>query len=240
MTQGRSLRIRRIEKELAGLADPLAAKQQARFFKTGPGEYGEGDRFLGIRVPVLRRLAKQHSCLSLAESLRLLQSSYHEQRLLALLLLIQLFQKTDPPEQKKIYTAYLTRTRYINNWDLVDVSADKIVGAWLFHHPKDKTVLPQLAKSRDLWRRRIGIMATFYFIRQHDFKPTLQLARLLRNDKHDLIHKATGWMLREIGNRDRDVEQAFLEQHAGRMPRTMLRYAIEKFPQSLRQYYLQL
>lgn len=170
----------------------------------------------------------------------LLQSSYHEQRLLALLLLIQLFQKTDPPEQKKIYTAYLTRTRYINNWDLVDVSADKIVGAWLFHHPKDKTVLPQLAKSRDLWRRRIGIMATFYFIRQHDFKPTLQLARLLRNDKHDLIHKATGWMLREIGNRDRDVEQAFLEQHAGRMPRTMLRYAIEKFPQSLRQYYLQL
>lgn len=189
---------------------------------------------------MLRKLAKRHAGLSLADTVRLLQSPLHEQRLLALLLLIQLFQKAEPSGQKQIYAVYLKKTRYINNWDLVDVSADKIVGAWLFHHPKDKAVLLQLAKSRDQWRRRIGMLATFFFIRQHDFRPTLKLARLLRSDPHDLIHKATGWMLREIGKRDRDVEQAFLEQHAGKMPRTMLRYAIEKFPQPLRQYYLQL
>lgn len=240
MTQGKSLTLATLTKQLHSLANPLDAKQQARFFKTGPGEYGEGDRFVGIRVPVLRQLAKQYSDLSLEDTLQLLQSPIHEQRLLALLMMIQLYQNGDESRRKKIYSTYLKKTRYINNWDLVDVSADKIVGNWLYHHPKDKPVLQQLAKSRDLWRRRISIMATFYFIRQHDYRPTLALARLLRDDKRDLIHKATGWMLREIGNRDIEIEKAFLDKHVTRMPRTMLRYAIEKFSPSLRQHYLQL
>jgi len=240
MTQGKSLTRGSLSKQLRALADPLAAQQQARFFKTAPGEYGEGDRFIGVRVPALRQLARQYAGLSIADMLSLLRSPIHEQRLLALLLLIRAYQKAAEPQQHQIYRNYLKNTRYINNWDLVDVSADKIMGDWLFHHVRDKPVLQQLAGSRDLWRRRIAVMATFYFIRQHDFRPTLVLARTLRDDPHDLIHKAVGWMLREIGKRDMQLEKSFLDKHAVHMPRTMLRYAIEKFPPPLRQYYLQL
>lgn len=240
MTQEKGLTIAALIKQLHALADPLVAQQQRRFFKTGAGQYGEGDRFIGLRVPVLRQLAKQYSGLGLEDTLKLLQSPIHEQRLLALLLLIRLYQTGDEGGQKKIYTAYLKNTRFINNWDLVDVSADKIVGDWLYQHPKDKPILQQLVKSRDLWRRRIGMLATFYFIRRHDFRPSLALARVLRDDKHDLIHKAVGWMLREIGKRDREVEIGFLDRHAPSMPRTMLRYAIEKFPPRLRAHYLNL
>lgn len=238
MTQGKSLRITEISKRLRSLANPLDARQQARFFKTGCGQYAEGDRFLGIRVPVLRKLAKQYADIPLQESIRLLQSPLHEQRLLALLILIRLYQRTDEATQKRIYRAYLNNTAYINNWDLVDVSADKIVGDWLFHHPPERVMLEKLVRSRDLWRRRIAVMATFYFIRQGVFSPTLQLAALLINDRHDLIHKATGWMLRELGKRDRQTERDFLDRHVVNMPRTMLRYAIEKFPPALRQHYL--
>lgn len=225
--------------ELRRLADPVAAVQQARFFKTGPGEYGEGDQFLGIRVPVLRQLAKRFNVLPLSETFQLLQSPLHEARLLALLLLIRQFQTGDGPVRNKIYNGYLSRTRYINNWDLVDVSADKIVGDWLYHHLRERAVLTQLVRSRALWRRRIGMMATFYFIREGEFGPSLRLAGLLRDDPHDLIHKAVGWMLREIGKRDIDVERDFLDRHAHRMPRTMLRYALEKFPPRLRRYYME-
>ena len=238
MTQAKGVNVRQIEQHLQSLGNPQDAEQQARFFKTGPGQYGEGDRFLGIRVPVLRKLARQYSALTLEQGLELLSSPLHEQRLLALLILIHLYQQADEPEQGRIYSRYLKHTRYINNWDLVDVSADKIVGHWLYHHPQDRTMLQQLARSHDLWRRRIAVMATFYFIRQSDFRHTLNLAKLLLSDKHDLIHKATGWMLREVGNRDRATEQAFLDKYVSRMPRTMLRYAIEKFPQGLRQKYL--
>ncbi|MDH5178944.1 MAG: DNA alkylation repair protein [Gammaproteobacteria bacterium] len=221
---------------LKELADPVTAKQQARYFKTGPGEYGEGDVFIGVRVPALRSLARQLSGLSVSEMVELLQSDIHEQRLLALLLLVQRYRCGSEAEQKKIFTAYLSNTRYINNWDLVDVSAEKIVGAWLYE--RDRSVLDKLAASRDLWRRRISIMATLYFIRQGEFRPTLKLARVLLGDQHDLIHKAVGWMLREVGNRDQEVAEVFLRRHYRVMPRTMLRYAIEKFPPALRKKYL--
>ena len=238
MSQGKRATSRKIEQHLSSLANPDDAGQQARFFKTGPGQYGEGDCFIGIRVPVLRKLARQYAELSLQEVLALLASPIHEQRLLALLIMVHLFQGADEAMQKKIYRAYLKNTAYINNWDLVDVSADKILGAWLYHHPQDLNKLQQLAGSRDLWRRRMAIMASFYFIRQGKSALTLKLARQLIDDEHDLIHKAVGWMLREVGKRDRKTEQAFLDRHVTRMPRTMLRYAIEKFPPGLRQHYL--
>lgn len=227
---------REAEARLRALADKTTAAQQARFFKTGPGEYGEGDVFIGVRVPVLRTLAKEFARLSIQDATRLLQTPIHEQRLMALFILVRLYQRGSEAEQKKIFNIYLKNTRYINNWDLVDASADKIVGAYLY--TRDNTILDKLARSPDLWRRRISIMATFFFIRQDEFRPTLRLARQLLGDKHDLIHKAVGWMLREIGKRDRTVEEDFLQRHYRKMPRTMLRYAIEKFPQRLRKQYL--
>ncbi|MDH5445027.1 MAG: DNA alkylation repair protein [Gammaproteobacteria bacterium] len=238
MVQARESTVGEIRKQLKALANKQDAEHQARYFKTGPGEYGEGDRFIGVRVPVLRKLARQHASLPIIHNLQLLQSRIHEHRLLALLILIQQFQQGDESLQKKIYRTYLKHTNVINNWDLVDVSADKIVGAWLYHHPQDIAVLEKLARSRDLWRRRISMMATLYFIRQGQYDLTLELATLLLTDKQDLIHKASGWMIREVGKRDRKRAEDFLDRHIARMPRTMLRYAIEKFPSSLRQAYL--
>ncbi|MCP4314421.1 MAG: DNA alkylation repair protein [Bacteroidetes bacterium] len=226
-----------IQIRLQKLADKDNAEIAQRFFKTGPGEYGEGDRFLGIRVPVLRKLAKEYRKTSIAESDQLLKSPFHEARLLALLLLIQHYRAGEEPVRKRIYTLYLKRTRQINNWDLVDTSAEHIVGAYLLD--RDKKPLTNLVLANDLWKRRIAVMATFHFIKQGEFSETLRISELLLHDQEDLIHKSVGWMLREVGKRDLPVEEGFLKRHYQEMPRTMLRYAIEKFPEERRQRYLQ-
>jgi len=227
----------RIEKHLIKLGNPEIAAHSQRFFKTGKGEYGEGDRFLGIRVPVLRKEAKAWWDVPLTIVFQLVKSPWHEVRLAALILLVTKFQKAkNESEKQSIFQGYLKRTKYINNWDLVDTSASHIVGAWLFS--RDRKILYRLAKSKDLWERRIAIIATHFFIRNSDFNDTLALAKNLLQDKEDLIHKAVGWMLREAGNRDREVEIQFLDEYAPVMPRTMLRYAIEKFPEGERKEYL--
>ena len=232
--------VKKIRTELRALADPVIAEHSARFFKTGPGEYGEGDRFLGIRVPVTRKVARKHRGTPLRTMLSLLKSRYHEERLLAVLMMVDAFQRRDEATRKTIYEAYLDHATYVNNWDIVDSSAHKIVGAWLWDQSKAaRKILHELANSEVLWERRIAVIATFYFIDKGDFKDSLRLARNLLKDQHDLIHKAVGWMLREIGNRDREAETAFLDKHYKRMPRTMLRYAIEKYPEKRRRAYLE-
>lgn len=236
---GESIRIetsRKIISKLKELGDRETATHSQRFFKTGPGEYGEGDTFLGIRVPVLRKCARQFRDAGIDESLELLKSPFHEARLLALFMLVNRYSTGAGNEQQTIYRAYLGNTKYINNWDLVDSSAAYIVGAYL--SDRDRKPLYRLARSRNLWERRIGMMSTFQFIKQGDFTDTLALAELLLYDREDLIHKAVGWMLREVGNRDMTAEEAFLVKHYREMPRTMLRYAIEKFPEDKRQAYL--
>jgi 3-methyladenine DNA glycosylase AlkD len=207
-----------------------------RFFKTGPGEYGEGDEFLGVRVPDIRRIARSGRTLPLAGVVSLLRSALHEERLLALLVLVDRYRRGTPEIREEIYRLYLEHTRYINNWDLVDTSAEHITGAHLF--ARSRRPLHRLARSSCIWERRIAIMSTFYFIKHGDFDETLALAGALLHDPEDLLHKAVGWMLREVGNRDRAAEERFLQQHAAVMPRTMLRYAIEKFPPPLRRAYL--
>lgn len=221
---------------LSSLADPVQAQNLQRFFKTGPGEYGEGDRFLGLRVPQIRSLVKQLGSAPLTTIRSLLKSPIHEERMLALLLMVKRYQNADEAGRERLYRLYLDSTAYINNWDLVDVTANHIVGAWLY--PRSRRPLHTLAKSDSLWERRIAVIATFYFISQGEFDESLKIAERLLRDPHDLIHKAVGWMLREIGKRDREKEEAFLKQHYRSMPRTMLRYAIERFPERRRQAYL--
>jgi len=223
-------------RQLRKYADQDKAKLLLRFFKTGPGEYAEGDIFLGVMVPFTRKVLKQFSDLPLADVLKLLHSKIHEERLLALFILVQQFNKADTKLKEKIYKAYLANTKFINNWDLVDLSAPQIVGGFLID--KDRQVLYKLAKSPLLWERRIAILATFAFIRSGDFDDVFAITRVLLGDKEDLIHKACGWMLREAGKRDVSAEEKFLRQHCKVMPRTMLRYAIEKFPQDKRKSYL--
>jgi 3-methyladenine DNA glycosylase AlkD len=222
--------------ELRKHASPEDAKILQRFFKTGPGEYGEGDIFIGVRVPVVRRIARTFKDAPVSVLLSLLKSGIHEERLLALIMLVDQFRCGTKVEQKEIYKLYLEHREHINNWDLIDTSAEHIVGAYL--HDKSRKPLYQLAGSESLWDRRIAIMSTFHFIKKNKFDETLKLAALLLDDDHDLIHKATGWMLREVGNRHRQTEEVFLKKHLDQMPRTMLRYAIEKFPEPLRQGYL--
>lgn len=227
----------RIVRVLRGLGDPGIAAGSQRFFKTGEGEYGAGDRFLGIRVPALRRLSAEHGDLSLDVLLELLQSPFHEARLLALLMLVRRYAASrGDGAREAVYRAYLGHTAFVNNWDLVDCSAEHIVGAHLFE--RDRKPLYRLARSVKLWERRIAVMATFYFIKRHDYADTLALVALLLRDREDLIHKAAGWMLREVGTRDRAAEEGFLRTHCRGMPRTMLRYAVEKFPERLRRRYL--
>ncbi len=221
---------------LKELADHTIATQSQRFFKTGPGEYSEGDQFLGIRVPVLREQAKEFENTPLAEIQTLLESPFHEERLCALLILVRKFSKGSPEEQTKIYSLYLENTQHINNWDLVDLSAYKIIGPYL--EQRDKHPLHKLTQSKSLWERRIAIISTLHFIRNNQFDETLTISEQLLNDSEDLIHKAVGWMLRETGKRDLETEEAFLREHYQQMPRTMLRYAIEKFPEPKRKKYL--
>ncbi|MFH1575578.1 MAG: DNA alkylation repair protein [Candidatus Nealsonbacteria bacterium] len=220
--------------ELRFKASPEKAKVLQGFFKTGKGEYGEGDVFLGVVVPELRKIAQKYAGLSLKDAIKLLHSEIHEERLTALLVLVSRFQAEE--EQEKVYNLYLKNTKYINNWDLVDLSADKIVGVYLLNKPK--SILCKLAKSKNIWERRVAIIATFNFIKNNEFSETLKIAKILLNDKHDLIQKAVGWMLREVGKRDFETEERFLKEHCREMPRTMLRYAIERFPKSQRKRYL--
>ena len=227
--------VREIQKELGRRGDPQTASFLQRFFKTGPGEYGAGDRFRGIRVPVLRRLAARYQQFTPRQA-GLLRSPFHEDRLLALLILMRLCRKGDEQRRTQIYELYLKHTKFINNWDLVDASAGHIVGAFLTD--KSKESLYVLSGSSSLWERRIAMMATSHFIRLGQYQETPRIAELLLGDKEDLIHKAVGWMLREVGKRDPRSEEEFLRAYYKRMPRTMLRYAIEKFPPRERQKYL--
>lgn len=215
-----------IRSSLKKLESPSNAKMALRFFKTGKGQYGEGDRFYGIRVPVVRNFAKQFEFASLKVCENLLEAPYHEERLLALLILVRQFKKGTSEEQKLIYDFYMNHLSRINNWDLVDTSAPGIVGAYLQN--KDKAPLYELAKSTNLWEKRIAILATFHLIRNNEFQTTLKVSHILLNDPHDLIHKAVGWMLREVIKKDPKMGETFLKKHYKKMPRTMLRYAIEK------------
>jgi 3-methyladenine DNA glycosylase AlkD len=225
-----------IVEDLDKLKDPEKARVLSRFFKTGKGEYGEGDIFLGIPVPLQRKIAKKYPDLSLDDVQRLLSSKIHEHRLVALLILILKYRRLDGKGKREIFNFYLQNTSGINNWDLVDLSAQHIIGDYLL--TRNRSLLQKLAESKNLWERRIAIMSTFVFIRNQQFEDTLRIAVMLMHDKHDLIHKAVGWMLREVGKRDVEQLEQFLKKYSGEMPRTMLRYAIERFDESKRKAYL--
>lgn len=221
---------------LRSKANESKAAVLQRFFKTGKGEYAEGDIFLGISVPELRKTARDFQSLSFAEITKLLHSQIHEERMTALLVLVFQFSVADEKQRERIYSLYIRSSKWINNWDLVDLSAPQILGSYLLH--KDKKILRTLATSKNMWERRIAIVSTYAFIRQNSFVETLKISEILRDDSHDLIHKAVGWMLREVGKRDLEAEKKFLGKYYKRLPRTMLRYAIEKFPESERKNYL--
>ena len=228
--------LKELKKELNALKSPKRAKASLWFFKTGPGQYGEGDIFIGLTVPQMRTLAKKHSALTVDEIRVLLISPIHEERLIALLLLVDDFVEGDKKQQKKIFDFYIKNKKFVNNWDLIDLSAHKIVGPYLFD--KDGALLEKLAHSHNIWDRRIAVLATFYDIKQSRYTRPLKIAEMLVSDDHDLLQKAVGWMLREIGKRSLSDEEMFLRRFAATMPRTMLRYAIERFPEEKRKKYL--
>jgi len=225
-----------IKKELENLADKKQAEALQRYFKTGKGHYGEGDIFLGIKVSEQRKVAKKHQNLLLSEIQELLSSKVHEHRLTSLFILVNDYKKSDEKGKKEIFDFYLRNTRNINNWDLTDLSSPNIIGNFLLE--KDRRIIYRLAKSKSLWEKRIAVLATFAFIKENQFEDSLKIAEILLKDKNDLIHKAVGWMLREIGKRNQAVEEKFLKKHFRQMPRTMLRYAIEKFDEKKRKFYL--
>ena len=228
--------IRNIRQKLQQLGSEEKASILQRFFKTGPGEYGEGDVFIGVKVPELRKLVKEYQDITLDTVKQLLSSLIHEERMLALLILIDKYSKGNDTVKKKIYELYIQNTKFINSWDLVDSSAHHIIGDFLLN--KSKAPIYHLATSKSLWERRIAILSTFRFIKQGNYTETLKISKILLRDEQDLIHKAVGWMLREIGKRDIFTEETFLKKYYRQMPRTMLRYAVEKFPESKRQKYL--
>jgi 3-methyladenine DNA glycosylase AlkD len=228
--------LRSLKEDLRRRASHRKAAILRRFFKTGPGEYGEGDRFLGVVVPDIRAVARRFRGMGLPRIAPLLKSPFHEERLLALLMLVERYQRGDDREKARAYRLYLAHIPHINNWDLVDLSAPHIIGAYL--DGRSKAPLFAWARSANRWKRRIAVLATFHYIRQGRFGETLALARRLLDDREDLIHKAVGWMLREVGKRDARALKAFIRRHARRMPRTMLRYAIERFPERARRAYL--
>lgn len=225
-----------LKKELKSLANPEQAKILQGFFKTGKGQYGEGDIFLGIKVPVQRMVVKKYKDLSLADTEKLVSSKVHEERLIAILILVHKYEEGGENIKKEIFDFYLQNTKNINNWDLVDLSAPKIVGNYLLN--KSRKILYKLVKSKSLWERRIAIVSTFAFIRNNEFEDTLKISELLLSDNHDLIHKAVGWMLREVGKRDEELLKKFLDKNYKKIPRTTLRYAIERFEESERKKYL--
>ena len=227
-----------VKNELKKYSSEKRKKSNEWFFKTGKGEYGYGDKFVGVSMPDTRKVAKKFTLLSLIETKSLLSSKIHEERMTALVILSYQFRRSDKENQKKIYDFYLKNTRYINNWDLVDVTVNRILGAYLWENKGDRKVLHRLAVSKNMWERRIAIIATSYFIHQNYFTDTLKISEILLNDKEDLLHKAVGWMLREVGKRNQALEEKFLKKYYRIMPRTMLRYAIERFPETKRQAYL--
>ena len=227
---------REVQARLRTLARPAQARVLQKFFKTGPGEYGEGDVFLGVTVPQMRQVAREFSSLPDGEAERLLASPVHEERLTGLLVLVRRFERGDGRTRRRVVGLYRRNLRHVNNWDLVDLTAPNILGAYLLD--RDRGLLDRLARSPNLWRRRVAIVATHAFIRRGEFADTLRIADRLLNDSEDLIHKAVGWMLREVGKRDLAALEGFLRTRRLRMPRTMLRYAIERFPEARRQAYL--
>ena len=229
--------ILKIKSDIRKLADPKKAEILQRFFKTGEGEYGEGDIFLGLTVPKSRQIAKAYKNIPVSEIEELLHSKIHEERLIALILLVNQFKKGSKEDQKQIFDSYLRNTEFINNWDLVDLSAKHIIGGYL--DDKKRDVLYKLASSKNVWERRIAIIATFFFINKNDFSDTVKISEKLIKDKHDLIQKAVGWVLRETGKKNKQVLENFLKKYHKAMPRTMLRYAIEKFPLEIRKSYLE-
>lgn len=228
-----------VQSDLKKYASAKRAKASLWFFKTGKGQYGEGDIFIGVSVPHQRRVARLHRDLPLADVEKLLRSPVHEHRLTALFILVDSYRHADIPGKERIYTFYLSHTICVNNWDLVDSSAGYIVGEWLADKKSERKILYLLSKSKNIWERRIAIIATQAFIVRNDFADTLKIAETLLSDTHDLIHKAVGWMLREVGKRDQTVEEAFLKTHYRKMPRTMLRYAIEKFSSEKKAFYME-
>jgi len=223
--------------EIRALANKEIAQHSLRFFKTAKGEYGYGDSFLGVRAPKIRLIAKKHIDISTTDMKTLIKSKYHEERLLGLIILVNKYSKAKDEEvRNQLYKIYVSSFKYVNNWDLVDVTCSHVIGKHLMD--KDRSILYTWAKSEDLWTKRIAIISTHFFIRKNDLQDTFKIAEILLNDEHDLIHKAVGWMLREAGKRDIKKEEIFLKKHYKTMPRTMLRYSIEKFPEPKRQKYL--
>ena len=223
--------------EIRALANKEIAQHSLRFFKTDKGEYGHGDLFLGVRAPKIRLIAKKHIDISITDMQTLIRSKYHEERFLGLIILVNKYAKTkDKKNRNQLYKIYVYSFKYINNWNLVDVTCPHVTGKHLID--KDRTILYKWAKSEDLWAKRIAMVSTFSFIRKNDLEDTFKIAEILLHDEHDLIHKAVGWMLREAGKRDLKREETFLKKYYKTMPRTMLRYAIEKFPETKRQKYL--
>ena len=232
------MKVQQIKSDLARFADPEKAAHHMDYFKACPGGYGEGDRFIGVSVLHQRKIARKYfKEINLEEMEELLRDPVHEYRLTALFILVLKFEKAgDESARQKLVQLYLRNLKWVNNWDLVDSSASHILGAYLYN--KDKDILYELAASGDLWQQRVAIVATHYFIKKNQYIDTLKLAKILLNCEHDLIHKATGWMLREVGNRDLQAELAFLKENYRKMPRTMLRYAVEKFSPDLREKFL--
>ena len=230
------MNLKELKKAIRANANKDHAKTMQWFFKTGKGEYGEGDKFIGIKVPVQRKIAKKFGELDLEDLQKLLNSKIHEERLISLLILVDKYDKADEKVKDKIYRFYKKNRRKINNWDLVDLSAPKILGIHLLNH--DKQILYKYAHSKNLWEKRISIISTYSFIKNHDFNTTLEISDILLNDDQDLIHKAVGWMLREVGKQSLQILEKFLKPRYEKMPRTMLRYSIEKFPEKKRKKYL--
>jgi|SRR5579872_776005 len=228
--------VNKIKTELKSLSDPKRAKASAWFFKTAPGQYGFGDKFIGITVPVLRRVAQKYSNLDFAQIKKLLQSQIHEHRFVALEILVFKYEHGAAALKQKVFDFYLKNRKFINNWDLVDTSAPYIVGDYLLN--RSKNLLDRLAASKNIWERRIAIVSTLGFIQKGKVQYTMKIAQALLHDRHDLIHKASGWALREVGKKSEQIHLKFLDKFAGKMPRTMLRYAIERLPEQKRKYYL--
>lgn len=225
-----------LKRELDSLSNKERAEVSQRFFKTGKGEYGEGDIFIGLTMPQIRKITKKYTNLSVPKIQELIKSKIHEHRMVALLILVEKYKKANEKDKENIFSFYLKNTKHINNWDLIDLSAPNIVGDFLFD--KDKKILYNFANSEDLWEKRISILSTFTFIRKDEFGDALAISEILLPDTHDLIHKAIGWMLREIGKRDQEKLESFLKFHYKNIPRTTLRYAIERFPEDKRKKYL--
>lgn len=230
--------LKQLRTELKKAADPKRAEISKRFFKTGKGEYGEGDVFIGLTAAQIRELAKKYQSLEQKDVAVLLNSKIHEERSTGLIILVNQYKKANTQEKENLVTFYLGKTKHINNWDLVDVSAPYILGAFISENKSRASILYDLAKSKDLWEKRIAIVSTWMLIRNGMYEDTLKLSKIFLNEEHDLMHKAVGWMLREVGKKDLATLEKFLMQNYKRMPRTMLRYAIEKFPERKRQLYL--